>query len=107
LAFIQRRTLRRRIQRLQVRRAVRLRQRARQRLSGTYDTGAAHPRGLADTSCYPRLVAELLDRGWPESDIALLTWGNVQRVLRNADFTARAAQSRREPSTAKISELDS
>ncbi|MFJ3228144.1 dipeptidase [Streptomyces sp. NPDC086783] len=76
-------------------------------LSGTYDTGAAHPRGLADTSCYPRLVAELLDRGWPESDIALLTWGNVQRVLRNADFTARAAQSRREPSAAKISELDS
>ncbi|MEU1041829.1 dipeptidase [Streptomyces sp. NPDC005551] len=76
-------------------------------LSGTYDSGAAHPRDLADTSCYPRLIAELLDRGWPESDVALLTWGNVQRVLRNADFTARAAQARREPSTVKISDLDS
>ena len=28
-------------------------------------------------------------RGWAETDIALLTWGNVQRVLRGADFTAR------------------
>jgi hypothetical protein len=38
--------------------------------------------------------------------VALLTWGNVQRVLREADFTAREAQRRREPSTAKIAELD-
>jgi microsomal dipeptidase-like Zn-dependent dipeptidase len=76
-------------------------------LSGTYDSGTAHPQDLADASCYPHLIAELLDRGWPESDLALLTWGNVQRVLRSADFTARAAQQRRAPSTAKIAELDS
>ncbi|MET9392801.1 dipeptidase [Streptomyces sp. NPDC006624] len=75
-------------------------------LSGTYDTGAAHPQELGDTSCYPRLIAELLRRGWEEADVALLTWGNIQRVLRGADFTARAAQQRREPSTATISELD-
>ncbi|WP_221352952.1 dipeptidase [Streptomyces beigongshangae] len=75
-------------------------------LSGTYDSGAAHPRDLPDVSGYPRLVAELLDRGWPETDLALLTWGNVQRVLRTADFTARAARQRREPSTARIAELD-
>ncbi|MFD5232750.1 dipeptidase [Streptomyces qaidamensis] len=75
-------------------------------LSGTYDSGAAHPQELGDTSCYPRLIAELLRRGWEEADVALLTWGNVQRVLRGADFTARAAQRRREPSTATISELD-
>ncbi|KPI24479.1 Membrane dipeptidase [Actinobacteria bacterium OK074] len=75
-------------------------------LSGTYDTGAAHPQDLADTSCYPRLIAELLDRGWPEADLALLTWGNVQRALRGADFTARAAQGRRTPSTARIADLD-
>ena len=37
---------------------------------------------------------------------ALLAWGNVQRVLRGADFTARAAQQRREPSAAKIADLD-
>ncbi|MFI9152696.1 dipeptidase [Streptomyces sp. NPDC053367] len=75
-------------------------------LSGTYDSGAAHPQDLPDASGYPRLIAELLRRGWTETDLALLTWGNVQRVLRTADFTARAAQQRREPSTARIADLD-
>ncbi|MFI6356041.1 dipeptidase [Streptomyces sp. NPDC050743] len=75
-------------------------------LSGTYDSGAAHPRDLADASRYPHLIAELLRRGWSETELALLTWGNVQRVLRSADFTARAAQHRREASNAKIGELD-
>jgi microsomal dipeptidase-like Zn-dependent dipeptidase len=75
-------------------------------LSGTYDTGSAHPQELGDTSCYPRLIGELLRRGWEEADVALLTWGNVQRVLRGADFTARAAQQRRAASTATISDLD-
>ncbi|MFF0741081.1 dipeptidase [Streptomyces sp. NPDC004111] len=75
-------------------------------LSGTYDTGAGHPAGLADTACYPLLIAELLGRGWPEADLARLTWGNFQRVLRDAEFTARAAQQRRGPSTARIEEMD-
>ncbi|WAZ22180.1 dipeptidase [Streptomyces cinnabarinus] len=75
-------------------------------LSGTYDVGTAHPQDLADTSCYPHLVAELLRRGWTETDLSLLTWGNIQRVLRTADFTAKAAQQRREASTAQIAELD-
>jgi microsomal dipeptidase-like Zn-dependent dipeptidase len=75
-------------------------------LSGTYDSGADHPQDLADASGYPHLVAELLTRGWSGTELALLTWGNVQRVLRSADFTARAAQERREPSRARIGELD-
>ncbi|MEG3627115.1 dipeptidase [Streptomyces poriticola] len=75
-------------------------------LSGTYDAGTAHPLELGDASCYPRLVAELLRRGWEEAHVALLTWGNVQRVLRDTAFTARAAQLRRRPSTATIAELD-
>lgn len=53
------------------------------------------PTGLTDPSGYPRLIAELLERGWPESDVALLTWGNAQRVLRDAEFISRAAQHRR------------
>ncbi|NEB78788.1 membrane dipeptidase, partial [Streptomyces sp. SID14478] len=56
-------------------------------LSGMYDTGDAHPEGLTDAAGYPALIAELLDRGWPDADLALLTWGNVQRVLRGAEFT--------------------
>ncbi|MEV2256695.1 dipeptidase [Streptomyces sp. NPDC050147] len=63
-------------------------------LSGTYDTSAPHPEGLADTSRYPHLVAELMERDWPDDDLARLTWGNVQRVLRGADFAARAARER-------------
>ncbi|MFF9771614.1 dipeptidase [Streptomyces sp. NPDC014636] len=75
-------------------------------LSGTYDSGVVHPRDLADASRYPHLIAELLRRGWSETELALLTWGNVQRVLRSADFTARAAQHRRDPSTVRIGDLD-
>ncbi|MEU5506394.1 dipeptidase [Streptomyces fungicidicus] len=75
-------------------------------LSGTYDTGGAHPQELGDTSCYPTLIAELLRRGWDESEVALLTWGNVQRVLRAAGFAAHVAQQRRPPSTATIADLD-
>ncbi|MCQ4206885.1 dipeptidase [Streptomyces longispororuber] len=68
-------------------------------LSGMYDTGDAHPEGLTSVTDYPALVAELLDRGWSEADLALLTWGNVQRVLRGAEFTARATRYRRGPAT--------
>ncbi|MFF1694464.1 dipeptidase [Streptomyces sp. NPDC058257] len=63
-------------------------------LSGTYDTSAAHPDGLADTSRYPHLIAELIERDWPDDDLARLTWGNVQRALRGADFAGRAARER-------------
>jgi microsomal dipeptidase-like Zn-dependent dipeptidase len=77
-------------------------------LSGAYDSGAAHPQGLTDVSGYPHLIAELLRRGWPDADITLLTWGNIQRVLRSAEFGARAAAERRQPptATATIAELD-
>lgn len=59
------------------------------------EPGSPRPSGLTDPSGYPRLIAELLDRGWSEADLALLTWGNAQRVIRDAEFTARAAQHRR------------
>lgn len=69
-------------------------------LSGMYDTGEPHPEGLADPSGYPALISELLGRGWSEAEVALLTWGNVQRVLRGVEFTARETRRRRGPSTA-------
>ncbi|MER5442761.1 dipeptidase [Streptomyces sp. NPDC002790] len=67
-------------------------------LSGTYDTGDAHPEGLGDVAGYPALVAELQARDWTDTELALLTWGNVQRVLRSTEFVSRAAQRRRDPS---------
>ncbi|RCH65907.1 membrane dipeptidase [Streptomyces sp. SDr-06] len=77
-------------------------------LSGTYGliTGAPRTPGLEDASCYPTLIAELLDRGWTESEIAALTWENLTRVVREADFAARATAPRRSPSNATIEDLD-
>ncbi|GKQ33744.1 membrane dipeptidase [Streptomyces sp. A012304] len=69
-------------------------------------SAARHPQDLTDVSGYPHLIAELPRRGWPDADITLLTWGNIQRVLRSAEFVAGAAGERRQPSTAMIAELD-
>ncbi|MEU4350358.1 dipeptidase [Streptomyces sp. NPDC023838] len=77
-------------------------------LSGGYGLTGDAPRtvGLEDASCYPVLLAELIDRGWDDTDLAALTWGNLARVIRDVDFAARAAQPRRGPSTATIEDLD-
>ncbi|MEU6315671.1 membrane dipeptidase [Streptomyces sp. NPDC047014] len=53
------------------------------------ERAALHPTGLTDPSGYPRLIAELLERGWTEPELSLLTWGNAQRVIRDTEFTAR------------------
>ncbi|NUK12038.1 membrane dipeptidase [Streptomyces lunaelactis] len=75
-------------------------------LSGAYDTGTPHAPSLKDVSCFPRLIAELLNRDWPDADIESLTWLNVSRVLRDAEFQARATRPRRAPSTATLTALD-
>lgn len=75
-------------------------------LGGDYDGVDRQPAGLEDVSGYPRLIAELLDRGWSEPDLARLTWRNAVRVLRAAEDTARDVRTRRGPSTATIGELD-
>ncbi|MFC9272473.1 membrane dipeptidase [Streptomyces zhihengii] len=76
-------------------------------LTGAYDTGLPHAPGLADVSCFPRLIAHLLERGWPEADVTALTWSNVMRVLREAEFAARAAATREAPSRATLDTLGS
>src|ERR1035441_9282635 len=60
------------------------------------------PDGLADVSCYPALIAELLGRGWSEDDCARLAGGNILRVMREAEAAARAIGEQRGPSTARI-----
>ncbi len=54
-------------------------------LGGDYDGCDRLPTGLEDVSCYPALVAELLERGWSDSDVAALASGNVLRVLADAE----------------------
>jgi membrane dipeptidase len=75
-------------------------------LGGDYDGNEAWPVGLEDVSGYPRLVAELLRRGWREADLARLVRGNILRVLREAEAVAARLAVRRRPSLATLPALD-
>ncbi|GAA0907491.1 dipeptidase [Streptomyces thermoalcalitolerans] len=75
-------------------------------IGGDYDGTAFTPDGLDDVSCYPNLIAELMDRGWSKTDLAKLTWQNAVRVLGDAEDVARELQATRGPSDATIEELD-
>ncbi|RZU54577.1 membrane dipeptidase [Krasilnikovia cinnamomea] len=58
-------------------------------LGGDYDGTDRLPVGLADVSGYPRLLAELVQRGWSEAELVKLTGRNVLRVLRVTHEAAR------------------
>ncbi|HZX39433.1 MAG TPA: dipeptidase [Streptomyces sp.] len=75
-------------------------------IGGDFDGTAFTPAGLDDVAGYPNLIAELLRRGWSESDLAKLTWQNAVRTLRAAEDVARDLQTRRGPSNATIGQLD-
>ncbi|MFD8341835.1 dipeptidase [[Kitasatospora] papulosa] len=75
-------------------------------VGGDYDGTAFLPQGLEDVSGYPHLIAELLTRGWSETDLAKLTWQNAVRVLRDAESVSRDLSARVGPSHATIDELD-
>ncbi len=75
-------------------------------LGGDYDGTAFTPDGLDDVAGYPNLIAELLYRGWSETDVAQLTWGNALRVLGDAEDSARELSRYEAPSVATIAELD-
>jgi membrane dipeptidase len=75
-------------------------------IGGDYDGTAFTPDGLADVAGYPHLIAELLERGWSDADLAKLTWHNAVRVLRDAETAAVAIRAERGPSAATIGRLD-
>jgi membrane dipeptidase len=75
-------------------------------IGGDFDGTEDLPDGLADVSCYPALVAELLERGWSEQDCARLAGGNVLRVMRDAESAAGVISARRGPSLARIEDTD-
>jgi membrane dipeptidase len=74
-------------------------------IGGDFDGTDQLPEGLADVSCYPALIAELLGRGWSEEDCRRLAGGNILRVMREAEAAARAIGARRGPSTARIEDF--
>ena len=60
-------------------------------LGGDFDGTDDVTAGLEDVSTYPALFAELLRRGWTESDCTALAGGNLLRALRSAEGVASAA----------------
>lgn len=75
-------------------------------LGGDFDGTASTTSGLDDVSGYPRLIAELLDRGWSGSDLAKLTWSNAVRILRDGQRVAVELSRTERPSNATIADLD-
>ena len=53
--------------------------------------------GLESVATYPRLLAELIRRGWSDANLAKLAGGNVLRALRRAEAVARASDSSAPP----------
>lgn len=75
-------------------------------IGGDFDGTDELPAGLDDVSCYPALIAELLDRGWSEADCGQLASGNLRRVLAEAEDAASAISARRGPCLARIEDVD-
>ncbi|HLZ79154.1 MAG TPA: dipeptidase [Sphingomonas sp.] len=63
------------------------------------------PEGLGDVGTYPALLAELMRRGWSDTDIAKLAGGNVLRVMARAEAVA-ASMKDELPGTANQAALD-
>lgn len=76
-------------------------------IGGDFNGSDNMPVGLDDVSGYPMLFAELIQRGWTDTDLKKLAGLNILRVLRDASRVARRLQAHRAPSTATIEELDS
>ncbi len=64
------------------------------------------PEGLEDSSKYPYLFAELIRRGWSDTDLRKLAGQNLLRAFHAAEATARRLQETTRPSTRTIEELD-
>jgi membrane dipeptidase len=59
-------------------------------IGGDLDGIPRTPVGLEGVEAYPRLFAELIRRGWSDTNLAKLAGGNVLRALRGAEATARS-----------------
>lgn len=75
-------------------------------LGGDFDGNDEWPEGLEDVAGYPRLLAELVRRGWSDEDLARLASGNLLRVMREVERVAQRLAAERPASTATIEALD-
>jgi membrane dipeptidase len=75
-------------------------------LGSDFDGGEILSEGLKDVSGFPRLIGELLRRGYSDDDVRKIAGGNILRVMRGAEAVATRLQATRGPSEATIEELD-
>lgn len=75
-------------------------------LGGDYDGMPPGPKGLEDVSGYPKLLAELMRRGYSDEDLKKIMGGNLLRVMREAERISHDLQRLYPPSSATIEELD-
>ncbi len=68
-----------------------------------YDGIDVTPEGLEGVDGYPKLLAELMRRGWSDNDIAKLAGGNVLRAMEGAEAVALKMRGSQMP-TATIDE---
>lgn len=62
-------------------------------LGGDYDGLPALPQGMDGVETYPKLLAELMQRGWSDANIAKLAGGNILRVMAAAEKVAASLAS--------------
>lgn len=64
--------------------------------------GSRNPDGLEDVSCFPNLIAALMQRGWNEANLRKLVSANMLRVLRDVERTAREQTAREKTAREKM-----
>src|SRR6476660_2336142 len=66
-------------------------------IGSDFDGIESVPEGLEDSSKFPYLFAELVRRGWSDSDLKKLAGENLLRVFHAAEATAARLQKTRQP----------
>ena len=75
-------------------------------IGGDFDGITETVRGLEDVSTYPTLFAELLKRGWTDTELKGLAGENVLRALKGAETVSARLRTTRPASTKTIQQLD-
>ncbi len=75
-------------------------------IGSDFDGITSTPVGLEDVSCYPALTAELMRRGYSDTDLGKILGGNLLRAMKQAEAVSARMQKERGPSEARIEVMD-
>ena len=75
-------------------------------MGGDYDGITETVVGLEDVSKYPDLLAELVKRGWTDTEIRGVAGENILRALTRAEVVSAKLRKARPASTKTIRQLD-